>query len=37
MSEKDFYLYVGGKSVKVSEDVYREYKRGEDKERYFMR
>lgn len=37
MSEKDFYLYVGGKPIKVNEDVYREYKHGEDKERYFMR
>lgn len=36
MSEKDFYLYVGGKPVKVSEDVYREFYRGERKERYFM-
>lgn len=36
MSEKDFYLYVGGKSVKASEDVYREFYRGERKERYFM-
>ncbi len=37
MSEKDFYLYIDGHSVKVTEDVYREYKRAEDKERYFMR
>lgn len=36
MQEKNFYLYIGGKPVKVSEEVYREYYRGEDKERYFM-
>lgn len=37
MTEKDFYLYIDGQSVKVNEEVYREYKRAEDKERYFMR
>ncbi|MDE7352992.1 MAG: sigma-70 family RNA polymerase sigma factor [Acetatifactor sp.] len=37
MAEKDFYLYIDGQPVKVSEEVYREYKRAEDKERYFMR
>lgn len=37
MSEKDFYLYVDGKPVKVSKDVYRECKHSEDKERYFMK
>ena len=37
MSEKDFYLYIDGQVVKVSEEVYREYKRAEDKERYFMK
>lgn len=36
MSEKDFYLYIGGKPVKVSKEVYQEYYRGERKERYFM-
>lgn len=36
MSEKDFYLYIDGKPVKVSKEVYREYYRGERKERYFM-
>ena len=36
MQEKDFYLYINGDPVKVSEDVYREYYHGEDKERYFM-
>lgn len=37
MEEKDFYLYIDGQPIKVSEEVYREYKRAEDKERYFMR
>lgn len=36
MSEQDFYLYIDGKPVKVSEEVYREYYRAEEKERYFM-
>lgn len=36
MSEKDFYLYIDGRPVKVSEEVYQEYYRGERKERYFM-
>lgn len=37
MSDKDFYLYIDGQPVKVSEEVYREYKRAEEKERYFMK
>lgn len=37
MEGKDFYLTIDGRSVKVSEEVYKEYKRAEDKERYFMR
>ena len=36
MSEQDFYLYIDGKPVKVSEEVYREFMRYERKERYFM-
>lgn len=36
MSEMDFYLHIGGKSVKVSQEVYQEYYKGERKERYFM-
>lgn len=36
MSEKDFYLYLDGRPVKVSKEVYQEYYRGERKERYFM-
>lgn len=37
MSKHDFFLYIDGQAVQVSEEVYREYKRGEEKERYFMR
>ena len=37
MKKNDFYLYIEGKRVKVSEEVYREYYKGERKERYFMR
>ena len=37
MSEKNFYLYIDGLAVQVSKEVYREYKRAEDKERYFMK
>ena len=37
MSEKKFYLFIEGLAVQVSEEVYREYKRAEDKERYFMK
>ena len=37
MKRKEFYLYIEGKRVKVSEEVYREYYRGERKERYFMK
>ena len=36
MQEKDFYLYIDGQPVQVSREVYREYYRAEDKERYFM-
>ena len=37
MPDKDFFLYIDGQPVKVTEEIYREYKRAEDKERYFMR
>ena len=37
MSEKEFYLYIDGQNVKVSEEVYRVYKSAEEKERYFMK
>ena len=36
MQERDFYLYINGQPVQVSREVYREYYRAEDKERYFM-
>lgn len=35
-SERDFYLHLDGKRVKVSREVYAEYYRGKRKERYFM-
>ena len=37
MADKDFFLYIDGQPVVVTEEIYREYKRAEDKERYFMR
>lgn len=37
MSEREYTLYIDGKAVKVSEEVYREFYRGERKERYFMK
>lgn len=36
MQKRDFYLYIDGQPVPVSEEVYREYYHAEDKERYFM-
>lgn len=36
MKKRDFHLYIDGQPVPVSEEVYREYYRAEDKERYFM-
>lgn len=36
MDKKEFHLYINGKPVRVTEEVYREYYRAEDKERYFM-
>ena len=36
MQEKNFYLYINGQRIPVSEEVYREYRHAEDKERYFM-
>lgn len=36
MDQKDFYLYIDGKPVKVTEEVYHAYYHAEDKERYFM-
>ena len=37
MSESNFYLYIDGQAVRVSEEIYKEYKRTEEKERYFMK
>lgn len=37
MKERKFYLHIEGKRVRVSEEVYREYYKGERKERYFMK
>ncbi len=37
MSDKDFFLYIDGKSVKVSKEVYQEYYRSKRKEQYFMK
>ena len=37
MSENDFTLYINGQPIQVSEEVYREFMRAEEKERYFMR
>lgn len=37
MSDKDFFLYIDGKSVKVSKEVYQEFYRSKRKEQYFMK
>lgn len=37
MSENDFILYIDGQSIQVSKEVYQEFMRAEEKERYFMR
>lgn len=37
MSEKLFYLKVGGRKIAVSEQVYLEYRRSIDREKYFMK
>ena len=37
MVEKYYFLYIDGQPIKVTEEIYREYKRAEDKERYYMR
>lgn len=36
MSNQGFYLTINGKQIKVSKEVYQEYKRTEEKENYFM-
>lgn len=37
MSEKIFYIKVGGRKIAVSEEVYLEYRRSIDREKYFMK
>lgn len=37
MSKEEYYLMVNGKKIKVSKEVYQEYKRTEEKENYFMK
>lgn len=36
MSDKDYYLYINGKPIKVSKEIYAEYYYWERKEQYFM-
>ena len=36
VSEKDYYLYINGQSIKVNKEVYEEYYYWERKEQYFM-
>ncbi len=36
MAEKEYFLYIEGKRIEVTEEVYREYYQGERRERYFM-
>ncbi len=36
MAEKEYFLYIEGKRIEVTEEVYQEYYRGERRERYFM-
>ncbi len=37
MSKREFYLYIDGKPVKVSKEVYQEYYHSKRKEQYFMK
>lgn len=37
MSAKEFYLMAGGRKIRVSEEVYLEYRHSMDKEKYFMK
>ncbi|MCI9470813.1 MAG: sigma-70 family RNA polymerase sigma factor [Lachnospiraceae bacterium] len=37
MEEREYHLHIGGRTIKVSKEVYQEYYRGERKERYFMK
>lgn len=34
MSKEEFYLTINGKQIKVSEEIYQEYKRTEEKENF---
>ena len=36
MSEKIFYIKAGGRKIAVSEEVYLEYRRSLDREKYFI-
>lgn len=36
MAEKEYFLFIEGKRIEVTEEVYREYYRVERRERYFM-
>lgn len=36
-SEREFYLYLDGKRIKVSQEVYEEYRRSKREERYFTK
>lgn len=37
MSGKEFYLIAGGRKIRVSEEIYLEYRHSVDKEKYFMK
>lgn len=36
MKENEHFLYIDGQRVRVSEEIYKEYRHSEDKEQYFM-
>lgn len=36
MREDEFFLYINGQRVRVSEEIYKECRHSEDKEQYFM-
>lgn len=37
MPEKEFYLMAGGRKIRISEEIYLEYRHSVDKEKYFMK
>lgn len=37
MSDQNYCILIDGNPVRVTEDMYREYRRAEEKEQYFMR